>query len=229
MMNPERFEPKFEMAPKARAEEEKEDLESHEDPKRFLEFEALTQSSDDIKKLAERFRSGGELQRIENILSFLGEEKNLNHVDLERGNKKEWKKLFNKRTAEEIFESKTSYGCTDTATLFLAIARECGIPAKFVEGKRLGKSGTHSWVQVFVEGEWINVDPTQGSKGMEFKPEESKHGPYKIISESLGPSDSLISSYKDWKKIEKMWDYKKNAFKKEIEKVQREIGEKENR
>ncbi len=226
-MNPERFEPKFEMAPKARAEGKKEDLESREDPKRFLEFEELTQPSDDIKKLAERFRSGGESQRVENILSFLGEEKNLNHVDLERKNPKEWKELFNKRTAGEIFESKTSYGCTDTATLFLAIAREGGIPAKFIEGKRLGKSGTHSWAQVFVEGKWINVDPTQGSKGMEFEPEESEHGPYKIISESLGPSDSLISSYKDWKnRVEKMWDYKKNAFKKEIEKVQREIGEK---
>ena len=229
MMNPERFEPKFEIAPEVQAEEKKEDLESREDPKRFLGFEELTQSSDDIKKLAEKFRSGEELQRVENILSFLGDEKNLNHVNLERENPKEWKKLFNKRAAEEIFESKTSYGCTDTATLFLTMTRECGIPAKFIEGKRLGKSGTHSWAQVFVEGKWINVDPTQGRKGMEFKPEESKHGPYKIISESLGPSDSLISSYKDWKKIEKMWDYKKNTFKKEIEKVQREISEKENR
>lgn len=193
----------------------------YEDPKRFLEFEALTQSSDDIKKIAEKFRSDGEFQRIENILSFLGERKNLNHVDIERKNPKEWKKLFNKRTAEEIFESKTSYGCTDTVTLFLTIARECGIPAKFIEGKRLVKSGTHSWAQVFMEGKWINVDPTQGIKGVEFKPEESKHGPYKIISESLGPSDSLISSYKDWKKIEKMWDYKKNTFKKEIEKLEK--------
>jgi hypothetical protein len=41
---------------------------------------------------------------------------------------------------------------------------------------------------------------TANNKGIEFKPEESKHGPYKTISESLGPSDSLISSYKDWKK-----------------------------
>jgi len=226
MMNPERFEPKFEIAPKARTEGEKEDLESHEDPKRFLEFEELTQPNNDIKKLVERFRSGEESQRVENILSFLGEEKNLDHVNLEKENPKEWKKLFNKRAAEEIFGSKTSYRCTDTTVLFLAMARECGISAKFIEGKRLGKSGTHSWAQVFVEGKWINIDPTQGSKGTEFKPEGSKHGPYKIISESLGPSDGLISSYGDWKRIEKMWDYKKNAFKKEIEEVQREISEK---
>ena len=124
------------------------------------------------------------------------------------------KKLFNKRTAKEIFESKTSYECTDTTALFLALVRECGIPAKFIEGKRLGKSGSHSWAQIFVEGKWLNIDPTQGSKGMDFKPEESEHGPYKIISESLGPSDSLISSYEDWKKIEKMWNYKRGTFKK---------------
>lgn len=226
-MNSEIFEPKIEMAPNTQAEEKKEDLESHEDPKRFLEFEKLTQPSDNIKEMAERFRSGEELQKVENILSFLGDEKNLNHIDLERKNRKEWKKLFNKRTAEEIFESKTSYGCTDTATLFLAIAKECGIPAKFIAGKRLEKSGTHSWVQVFVEGEWINIDPAQGHKGMEFKPEESEHGPYKIISESLGPSDSLISSYNDWRKIEKMWDYKKKTFKTKFEKDQKRISQKE--
>jgi len=213
-MSLEKFKPNFEITSKTQVEEKKEGLGFQEDPKRFLEFEELTQPSNDIKKLAEKFRSGGELQRVENILSFLGEKKNLNHVDLERENRKEWKKLFNKRTAKEIFESKTSYMCTDTATLFLAIARECGIPAKFIQGKRVGKSGSHSWVQIFVEEKWLNIDPTQGSKGMDFKPEESEHGPYKIISESLGPSDSLISSYEDWKKIEKMWDYKNNVFKK---------------
>lgn len=204
------------MAPKDRAEKEKEDLESLKDSKEFLEFEKMTQPNEDIIKIKEKFLGGTERQTVENILSFLGEEENLKYIDLERENRKEWKKLFNKRTAGEIFESKTSYGCTDTATLFLAFVRALGIPAKFIIGKRLGKSGTHDWAQVFMDAKWVNVDPTQGSKGMGFKPEESRHGPYKIISESLGPSDGLISSYEDWKKIEKAWDYKKNAFKKEI-------------
>lgn len=200
---------------KLKREELKANSESREDPKRFLGFEKLTQPNEDIKKIAEGLRMKTEQQTLENVLSFLGE--NLKHIDLEKENPKEWKKLFNKRTVEEIFETKTSYGCTDTAALFLALTRSCEIPAKFIEGKRIGKSGTHSWAQIFMDEKWIDVDPTQGVKGIEFKPEESEHGPYKIISESLGPSDSVISSYEDWRKVEKAWDYKKNTFKKGYE------------
>jgi len=32
------------------------------------------------------------------------------------------------------------------------------------------------------------------------------------------PSDSTVSSYKDWRKVEKAWDYKKNVLKREIKK-----------
>lgn len=195
---------------------EEKEVGPEEDPRRFLEFEKLTQPNEDIEKLAKGLRGKTEQQTTENVLSFLG--KNLKHVDLEKEDPKEWKKLFNKRAVEEILEEKTSYGCTDTTTAFTTLMRLCEVPVKFIEGKRIEKSGTHSWAEVFIDGKWVDVDATQGIKGMEFKPEESKHGPYKIISESLGPSDSLISSHKDWRRVEKAWDYKKNRFKREIKK-----------
>lgn len=194
--------------------EQPKETETKEDHKRFLGFDNLTKPTDEIKKLSDRFLCEGELQKVEKILSFLGNNKNLDYFDLERRNPEEWKKLFRNRTAEEILKTKISYGCADTVTLFLAITRGCGIPSKFIEGKRIGKSGSHSWAQVLIGEKWVDVDPTKGLNGIGFNLEKSKHGPYKVISESLGPSDSIITSYKDWKKIEKIWDYKRNEFKK---------------
>jgi len=185
-----------------------------EDPKRFLKFEKLTQPNEEIKELAERFRNSEEMQTIIEILSFL--EKNIKHVDLERENLEEWKRAFRKRTAEEILQSKTSFGCGDTTTLFLSLIRAAGIPAKFIDGKRVPKTGAHSWARVFIEKKWIDIDPTQGVKGLKFDPEKSKHGPYVVISESLGQSDSVITSYENWREIEERWDYEKNKFKEEI-------------
>lgn len=215
MLNPEKFKPQFEKVPEAPKTKEEKEGGLEEDPRKFLESEEMTEPSEDIVKIAESLQGKTEQETLKNILNFLGQEENLKHVDLEKENPKEWRKLFGKRIAEEIFESKTSYGCGDTAVLFLALTRSCGIPAKFIEGKRIGKSGTHSWAQVFIEGKWVDIDPTQGIKGMKFDPEKVKHGPYKIISKSLGPSDSIITSYEDWRKVEKLWDYKKNILRKE--------------
>ncbi|MBZ1345439.1 MAG: transglutaminase-like domain-containing protein, partial [Candidatus Nealsonbacteria bacterium] len=174
-------------------------------------FERLTQPNEEIKKIADGLRGKTEQQTLENVLFFL--EENLKHIDLERENPKEWKKLFNKRAVEEILENKISYGCNDTATAFTTLMRSCGIPIKYIEGKRIGKSGTHDWGEVFVDGEWKSVDPTQGREGLKFDPKKVKHGPYIKISESLGPSDSMITSYEDWIRLEKLWDYKKNILK----------------
>jgi hypothetical protein len=185
-----------------------------ENPEKFLEFEKLTQPNEEIIRTAESLRGATEEESVKNILSFIGNEDNLKNTPLEEKNKKEWKKLFNQRSSEEVLKTKESYGCTDTAELFISLARKCNIPTKLIEGKRIGKAGTHSWVQIFNENKWIDIDPTQGIRGTEFNPEESEHGPYVVISKSLGPSDSLITSWEDWRKIEKDWDYKTNTWEK---------------
>lgn len=189
------------------------DLESREDPRKFLEFEKLTQPNENLTKLAESLRGETEGKTVESILSFL--EENLENINLEKKNRKEWKKIFGQRSTQEIIESKKSYGCIDTTALFVSLSRICGIPTKFIEGKRIRKSGSHCWAEVLIDGKWVDVDPTQGIEGIEFKPDESKHGPYVKISESLGSSDSLSAfSYEAWKELEKAWDGKKGTFKK---------------
>jgi len=40
---------------------------------------------------------------------------------------------FRKRTASEIVKSGYSIGCTDDALVFITLARQCGIPARYVE------------------------------------------------------------------------------------------------
>lgn len=52
--------------------------------------------------------------------------------------------------------------CVEYATLFVAMARSLGIPARFVSGyafSRQGKWLGHSWAEVYL-GEWVPVDPT---------------------------------------------------------------------
>ena len=72
-----------------------------------------------------------------------------------------------------VFDSKQGY-CTHFATAFVLLARECGIPARYVQGYRFVTSpeGTtsvlsscaHAWAEAYLEGiGWITFDPTPGS------------------------------------------------------------------
>jgi len=60
--------------------------------------------------------------------------------------------------------------CTDFHSLFIAMARASGIPARFVIGFPMAESngqtsGYHCWAEFFVEGTgWIPVDPSEASK-----------------------------------------------------------------
>ena len=54
--------------------------------------------------------------------------------------------------------------CTEHAVLFVALARAAGLPARPVVGVAYwppgGGFGWHAWAEVFVRGQWIQVDPT---------------------------------------------------------------------
>lgn len=60
--------------------------------------------------------------------------------------------------------------CTDFHSLFIALARAKGIPARFIIGFPMAEkdgqtSGYHCWAEFFVEGiGWIPVDPSEASK-----------------------------------------------------------------
>jgi transglutaminase-like putative cysteine protease len=58
--------------------------------------------------------------------------------------------------------------CQDYAHVMLAIARECGLAARYVSGHLLGEAGTHAWVEILVprDGQALVValDPTHGCR-----------------------------------------------------------------
>ena len=54
--------------------------------------------------------------------------------------------------------------CVEYTTLFIALARAEGIPARYVTGYAYGEEHGgwvgHAWAEVYVNGTWIGVDPT---------------------------------------------------------------------
>ncbi len=50
--------------------------------------------------------------------------------------------------------------CQDYAHIFIALARYAGIPARYANGLPIGHGPTHAWVEVYVDGTWIGLDPT---------------------------------------------------------------------
>jgi transglutaminase-like putative cysteine protease len=60
--------------------------------------------------------------------------------------------------------------CTDFHSLFIALARASGIPARFTIGFPLGSKqsdtipGYHCWAEFYVGGQWIPVDASEASK-----------------------------------------------------------------
>jgi transglutaminase-like putative cysteine protease len=88
---------------------------------------------------------------------------------------------FSPPTSEEVLESGEGQ-CRDYANVYLALTRTAGIPARRVHGWIVtewkpepglwevaigttpeGKPiGSHAWTQVFIDGEWMSVDPTWG-------------------------------------------------------------------
>ena len=78
-----------------------------------------------------------------------------------------------KTTAAEAFSAGKGV-CQDYAHLFVSLAREAGIAARYVCGMSLGEGATHAWAEFFVpdddnaggdgcslQGTWYGCDPTR--------------------------------------------------------------------
>lgn len=50
--------------------------------------------------------------------------------------------------------------CQDYAHILISMCRYAGIPARYVAGLMIGEGATHAWVEVWVDGCWIGIDPT---------------------------------------------------------------------
>ena len=50
--------------------------------------------------------------------------------------------------------------CQDYAHILIAICRQAHIPARYVVGMMTGEGASHAWVEIYVQGCWYGLDPT---------------------------------------------------------------------
>ncbi len=62
-------------------------------------------------------------------------------------------------TAAQAFSKKHGV-CQDYAHILIALCRSAGIAARYVAGMMIGEGQTHAWVEVYSEGAWYGLDPT---------------------------------------------------------------------
>ena len=129
------------------------------------------------------------------------------HYDLDYANHKSPSTYV---AAEEVFDKKIAV-CEGYTNLTIALLRSIGIPAIFVEGYALGidsvnydwdkidfTSSNHSWVEAYVDGRWVVMDPTWDSKNTyeNGKKVEIKSDFYRFfdMSDEMLASNHLIIS-----------------------------------
>ena len=62
-------------------------------------------------------------------------------------------------TAEQALELGKGV-CQDYAHIMIAVMRRMGIPARYVNGLMIGEGATHAWVEIYTDGGWYGLDPT---------------------------------------------------------------------
>jgi transglutaminase-like putative cysteine protease len=127
------------------------------DERAYRESGPLTAADDDIREVATglRVRHRNDRELAEAIAAFVhGELKYAKGVtDVST-------------TAANAFALKRGV-CQDFAHVALAIARACGLPARYVSGHLLGEGATHAWVEFIVpagrnRATALSFDPTHG-------------------------------------------------------------------
>ena len=53
--------------------------------------------------------------------------------------------------------------CQDYAHVLIALLKRAGIPARYACGLSVGEGVTHAWVQAYLGGSWIGLDPTRNT------------------------------------------------------------------
>jgi transglutaminase-like putative cysteine protease len=54
--------------------------------------------------------------------------------------------------------------CQDFSHIMLAICRAAAVPARYVSGHLVGEGGSHAWVEILADKQWIAFDPTHGRR-----------------------------------------------------------------
>ena len=83
--------------------------------------------------------------------------------------------------------------CTEYATLFVALCRRAGIPARALGGYVVGQNAVldpvtfHNWAEFYVDGRWLLADPQTGV----FHEKADQY----VATRVLGESDSPLGSF----------------------------------
>ena len=159
----------------------------------FLRSGTQTQITPEIKKMSAGFQ-GETIEKAGQITSFLAS------LPQTKFNSE----IFRKRTAAQILTDNYVTGCTDSALVFVALARASGLPAKYVETidrSWLKKGGSsiagHVYGQVFdyKKKRWIWVDPMGGQVDISAPSERV------IYKEGLDSWDIGIADFDSLRKL----------------------------
>jgi hypothetical protein len=138
----------------------------YDPPRLWLASGTQTRLSAKIKNLAQKLKARDPWVTLRRIHRWV-----VNHSQPQ---KKDRGELMRARTATQLFEARTLTGCGDWALLLAALFRAAGLPTVYVEAihkdwARRWSDGTagsthmgHTFLEVYVGGEWILIDSTKG-------------------------------------------------------------------
>ena len=102
--------------------------------------------------------------------------------------------------------------CQDYSQSMLSICRSMGIPCRYVTGLLMGEGETHAWAEIYSNGKWYGLDPTNDVEVSEN---------HIVISTGRDSADCSINrgifrgngtkSQKIYVKVEEVHDTKSNA------------------
>ena len=123
----------------------------------FQQHTPRTQPGKEIRKLAKPLRGSddvlGDLHRLSSAILAM--------VPYKIGETEAW------TTAEDALNAQAGV-CQDHAQIFIAVAREAGVPARYVSGylmmnDRIEQDATHAWAEAHVDGlGWVGFDVSNG-------------------------------------------------------------------
>lgn len=165
-----------------------------------------TQVTERIKKVVKSIQGDGLLFAI-SALEWIGK-----NIKLESQYPKK-RQFFRKRTADQIIRDRFTTGCTDTALVFIALARAREIPTKYIEAidrKWLESKSDknikgHVFAKIFINGKWYLADPARGYLSVKSIPNKNQ---YIILDEGLDSWDIEIREFADLK--ERFKKFKEN-------------------
>ncbi|MBA3842249.1 MAG: transglutaminase family protein [Actinobacteria bacterium] len=138
--------------------------------RRFAEASRLTRPDDALRAVAETARATG-LQELELAARLCA----LIHEHFAYA----WGITTVETTAAEAWAGAEGV-CQDYAHCMLALARLCGLPARYVSGHLLGDGGTHAWVEVLVQEDGGSV------RAVPFDPTHNRRAGTRYVTVAVG-------------------------------------------